>query len=167
MSLRRSYRYAFIFIAASTLPSFLLFLFQHDPSVALWGVMDGHGEFGHLVAAFIQEKLPGCVTAQGDLKTNPEKSLTESVKRLCDELTDTNINVAFSGSTLVFGVKIADMLYVANIGDSRCVVCRQSENGELQAIGLSIDQKPSNPKEKARILKAGGRVEPLPGQMAH
>src|SRR5690349_13497899 len=30
-------------------------------------------------------------------------------------------------------------------------------------IGLSEDQKPENPKEKARILKAGGRVEPLPG----
>lgn len=125
--------------------------------------MDGHGEFGHLVASFIQEKLPSCLSSQIDLKSNPEKSITEAVKRLCDELTDTNINVAFSGSTCVFGVKIADMLYVANIGDSRCVMCRQADNGELQAIGLSIDQKPENPKEKARILKAGGRVEPLPG----
>jgi hypothetical protein len=28
---------------------------------------------------------------------------------------------------------------------------------------LSFDQKPENPKEKERIIKAGGRVEPLPG----
>ena len=82
----------------------------------MWGVMDGHGEFGHCVAAFIQEQLPVCVGAQHDLKGSPEKSLTEALKRLCDDLSDTNINVAFSGSTCVFGVKISDMLYVANVG---------------------------------------------------
>lgn len=136
---------------------------QGDQSCALWGVMDGHGEFGHYVASFIQEKLPGCIASREELRAYPEKSITDAVKKLCDDLTDTNINVAFSGSTVVFGVKVADMLYTANIGDSRCVMCRQAENGELQAIGLSIDQKPENPKEKARILKAGGRVEPLPG----
>lgn len=90
---------------------------QNDPSMAMWGVMDGHGEFGHLVAAFIQDKLAGCLNNQLELKTSPEKSITEAVKRLCDDLTDTNINVAFSGSTLVFGVKVSDMLYVANVSE--------------------------------------------------
>jgi hypothetical protein len=91
---------------------------QNDPAMAMWGVMDGHGEFGHLVAAFIQEKLPGCLNNQVELKSSPEKSITEAVKRLCDDLTDTNINVAFSGSTCVFGVKVSDMLYVANVSPS-------------------------------------------------
>jgi len=44
-------------------------------------------------------------------------------------------------------------------------MCRQTSSGSdsYQAIPLSIDQKPENKKEKERILKAGGRVEPLPG----
>jgi len=85
------------------------------------------------------------------------------MEQLCAELGETNINVAFSGSTCVFGLKVDEKLYVANVGDSRCIMCRQTGTGELQAIGLSIDQKPDNPEEKVRIIKAGGRVEPLPG----
>lgn len=131
--------------------------------MSLWSVMDGHGEYGHLVASFVQSRLASCVESQVDLRTRPEVSLTAAVARLTEDLAHTDLNIAFSGTTCVFAFKLAHMLYVGNIGDSRCVVCRQAENGDLQAIGLSIDQKPDNPREKARILKAGGRVEPLPG----
>ena len=135
-----------------------------DADISLWGVMDGHGEFGHFVAQFIAERLPAVLSAQGPLlKSSPAAAIVAAVERMCNELSETNINVAFSGSTCVFGLKVADRLYVANIGDSRCIMCRQTATGELQAIGLSIDQKPENPEEKARIIKAGGRVEPLPG----
>ena len=135
-----------------------------DVNVSLWGVMDGHGEFGHQVAQFIQERLPTVLAAQGAvLRDNPAQAILNGMEQLCAELGETNINVAFSGSTCVFGLKVDEKLYVANIGDSRCIMCRQTATGELQAIGLSIDQKPDNPEEKARILKAGGRVEPLPG----
>jgi len=137
---------------------------QNDPSLSLWAVMDGHGEYGHFVSSFLQEHLSASVAGMGgDLKAAPEKALTECMRRACDELVETNINVSFSGSTCCYAVKMGDMLYTCNIGDSRAVLCRQADNGDLQAVGLSIDQKPENAKEKARILKAGGRVEPLPG----
>jgi len=141
----------------------LHFHVRGESTLNLWGVMDGHGECGQRVSAFVQENLVSCLEAQSTIRAHPERALTDAVKKLCDDLTDTNINVAFSGSTLVCGFQVSDMLYVANVGDSRCVLCRQSDSGELQAIGLSIDQKPDNPREKARILKAGGRVQPLPG----
>ena len=44
-------------------------------------------------------------------------------------------------------------LYVANAGDSRCVVCRDG-----RAIEMSFDHKPEDEPESARIKKAGGRV---------
>ena len=134
-----------------------------DADISLWGVMDGHGEFGHFVAQFIQDRLPTALAEQSDLKHNPAQAILSAVERMCAELSEANINVAFSGSTCVFGLKVGERLYVANIGDSRCIMCRQTATGELQAIGLSTDQKPENPDEKARIIKAGGRVEPLPG----
>lgn len=45
-------------------------------------------------------------------------------------------------------------VYVANAGDSRCVL---SDNGK--AIELSVDHKPDLATEKVRIEKAGGFVE--------
>lgn len=44
-------------------------------------------------------------------------------------------------------------LYVANAGDSRAVLCRAGA-----AIDLSVDHKPEDPEEKARINAAGGVV---------
>lgn len=58
-----------------------------------------------------------------------------------------------SGCTAVIALLHGRDLYVANAGDSRCVVCR---NGK--AIEMSLDHKPEDDEECARIVKAGGRV---------
>uniref|UniRef100_A0A1A9X4D4 protein-serine/threonine phosphatase n=1 Tax=Glossina brevipalpis TaxID=37001 RepID=A0A1A9X4D4_9MUSC len=58
-----------------------------------------------------------------------------------------------SGCTAVVSLLIGRDLYVANAGDSRCVVCR---NGK--AIEMSLDHKPEDDEESARIIKAGGTV---------
>ncbi|PSN53499.1 hypothetical protein C0J52_16748 [Blattella germanica] len=58
-----------------------------------------------------------------------------------------------SGCTAVVALLKGQELYVANAGDSRCVVCR---NG--QAVEMSLDHKPEDDIEKTRIVKAGGRV---------
>ena len=44
-------------------------------------------------------------------------------------------------------------LYVANAGDSRCVVSREGK-----AVDMSVDHKPEDDLERNRIEKAGGRV---------
>jgi len=134
-----------------------------DSSVSLFGVMDGHGEFGHLVAQFVQDKLPYYLGEQTDLKSDPPKYITLAVAGLVEELATANINITFSGTTCVFGVKIDNTFYVANIGDSRCVLGVAKEDGSVEAVALTQDQKPEVPAEKARILEAGGRVQPLQG----
>ncbi|XP_057423995.1 probable protein phosphatase 2C 60 isoform X2 [Lotus japonicus] len=58
-----------------------------------------------------------------------------------------------SGSTACVAVIRNDQLFVANAGDSRCVISR---NGE--AYNLSRDHKPDLDIEKERILKAGGFI---------
>ncbi|KAI9583863.1 probable protein phosphatase CG10417 isoform X1 [Glossina fuscipes] len=58
-----------------------------------------------------------------------------------------------SGCTAVVSLLVGRDLYVANAGDSRCVVCR---NGK--AIEMSLDHKPEDDEESARIMKAGGTV---------
>ena len=44
-------------------------------------------------------------------------------------------------------------LYVANAGDSRCVVCRDGK-----AVDMSYDHKPEDEAERERVEKAGGQV---------
>ncbi|CAH1154102.1 unnamed protein product [Phaedon cochleariae] len=58
-----------------------------------------------------------------------------------------------SGCTAVVALLKGNELYVANAGDSRCIVCR---NGN--AIDMSFDHKPEDDPERDRIVKAGGKV---------
>ncbi|KAK0174817.1 hypothetical protein PV327_010544 [Microctonus hyperodae] len=58
-----------------------------------------------------------------------------------------------SGCTAVVAILKGNDLYVANAGDSRCVLCRDGE-----ALELSLDHKPEDEPEMKRIVKAGGKV---------
>ena len=51
------------------------------------------------------------------------------------------------------GLLVGRDLYVANAGDSRCIVCRDGK-----AIEMSFDHKPEDELERNRINKAGGKV---------
>ncbi|KAI3979510.1 hypothetical protein MKX01_001702 [Papaver californicum] len=49
-------------------------------------------------------------------------------------------------------------LIIANLGDSRAVLGTSSDNGEMMAVQLTTDLKPSVPEEAERIRKSNGRV---------
>ncbi|CAG9336276.1 unnamed protein product [Blepharisma stoltei] len=145
-----------------------------DASSELFGVYDGHG--GHEVAQFVtrhlsQELLQNANYRQGridlalqetylrldELQVTQDgmKELVRISKDLPDS-TPVNANdmIIQAGCTAVTALIKGNELYVANAGDSRCVLCR---NG--QAVELSIDHKPDMPEEKNRIYRAGGNVE--------
>lgn len=58
-----------------------------------------------------------------------------------------------SGCTAVVALVVDRELFVANAGDSRCVVCRDGK-----ALDMSIDHKPEDKEELDRIKNAGGKV---------
>lgn len=53
-----------------------------------------------------------------------------------------------SGCTAVVALMRGNALYVANAGDSRCIVCRDGK-----AIEMSIDHKPEDKPERERVIK--------------
>ncbi len=53
-------------------------------------------------------------------------------------------------------------LTTAWVGDSRGVLGRETDAG-WTAVDLTNDHKPTNPEEKARILRSNGRVERCAG----
>jgi len=60
-----------------------------------------------------------------------------------------------SGCTAVLALVAGNKLFVANAGDSRCVVCRDGK-----ALEMSLDHKPEDDIELERIKTAGGKVTP-------
>eukprot|EP00826_Nyctotherus_ovalis_P033239 TRINITY_DN2683_c0_g2_i2.p1 TRINITY_DN2683_c0_g2~~TRINITY_DN2683_c0_g2_i2.p1 ORF type:complete len:182 (-),score=47.22 TRINITY_DN2683_c0_g2_i2:118-663(-) len=59
-----------------------------------------------------------------------------------------------AGSTACVALITASEIYVANCGDSRCVMSRSGN-----AIQMSVDHRISSSVEQKRILKAGGTIE--------
>lgn len=64
-----------------------------------------------------------------------------------------------SGSTCVCAYICDDMLYVANVGDSRAVMAVQGKGTYVATMELSEDHKPDLPSERSRIEAAGGFVK--------
>lgn len=60
----------------------------------------------------------------------------------------------FAGSTALIALMEGSKLFVANVGDSRGVMCDSRGN----AIPLSFDHKPQSAKEHKRIQEAGGFI---------
>lgn len=98
--------------------------------VGLFGVFDGHG--GSRAAVYVKQNL------FKNLLGHPQF------------VTDTNLAI---GSTASTAILVGDRLLVANVGDSRAVICIAG-----RAIALSIDHKPNRSDERQRIEKAGGVV---------
>ena len=73
-----------------------------------------------------------------------------------------DIESRFSGSTACVALLRDTEIFVANVGDSRCVIGRKNSLGQSVAIDLSEDQNPDCPTEQERIEKSGGYVSPPP-----
>uniref|UniRef100_A0A182WLM5 protein-serine/threonine phosphatase n=1 Tax=Anopheles minimus TaxID=112268 RepID=A0A182WLM5_9DIPT len=112
-----------------------------DTSSTDEGEEDAYGEEG---SAEEEEEEPEEYADLGDY-INEEDA--EFMKAITDEPGKD------SGCTAVVALLHGKDLYVANAGDSRCVVCR---NGK--AKDMSFDHKPEDTIEFERIEKAGGRV---------
>ncbi|CAD6255192.1 unnamed protein product [Miscanthus lutarioriparius] len=68
------------------------------------------------------------------------------------------IDCICSGTTAVTAVREGDHLIVANLGDSRAVLCTRDSKDRLIPVQLTTDLKPGLPSELARILNCKGRV---------
>lgn len=145
--------------------------FNIAPDVSVFGVFDGHGgkEVARFVERhFIEELLKNQSFKNGDYGA----SLTENFLRM-DELLNTPEGrkelaaiksgdddsksdyqtESFAGCTACVCLIAKGEMYVANAGDSRCIVLSGG-----QATAMSEDHKPDLDVERDRIQKAGGYI---------
>jgi serine/threonine protein phosphatase PrpC len=60
---------------------------------------------------------------------------------------------SLSGTTGITIFVRGDVLYVANVGDSRAIIARKNEHGKLRSHALSSDQTPFRKDERERLKK--------------
>jgi len=133
-----------------------------EREIKLYGVCDGHGEFGGEVAHFIATGLPNiiydCFTNQYLQGLNSVNAiLEESISIIKKRLKAVDVDTKFSGCTVLLCLIFESNLYTCNLGDSRAVMACQS-NQKLVAEPISQDACPSRPSIRARIQNKGGTV---------
>ncbi|PNW88452.1 hypothetical protein CHLRE_01g030200v5 [Chlamydomonas reinhardtii] len=131
---------------------------------SLFGAMDGHGPHGHLVSGYVKQHLPIILVNHLTLEKDVKKALSQGFCEVDRSLGNSRIDCEFSGSTAVVSYLKGKTLTTAWVGDSRGVMGRETKKG-WEAVDLTNDHKPTAPEEKARILKANGRVERLVDEM--
>mmetsp|Transcript_8046 Transcript_8046/g.26935 ORF Transcript_8046/g.26935 Transcript_8046/m.26935 type:complete len:413 (-) Transcript_8046:1336-2574(-) len=136
----------------------------------LFGIFDGHGEFGHKVSAYVANNLPDQIRKRvpdieraGMDEGRATPPLQEAFRETHQSLLEQKkFDTFLSGSTcivvLVAGEANQKRIIVANAGDCRCIVCTEGWGGKLITTQISVDQSPDRPDERKRIEKNGGIV---------
>ena len=141
--------------------------FCNDPRQILLAVYDGHGPNGEKISEFASFTYVELLEAEASaLETDTEGCMLRNMVK-CDELIRKNRKMPShdSGTTaIVARLHGSDSITTACVGDSRCVKGSRAK-GEAkdskaawEAHDLSVDQKPDDPGERARIEAQGGYV---------
>lgn len=129
--------------------------FVHLTQVAFFGIFDSHN--GDAVAKQLQKNLFNNIVNEGGVWSDPAGATRDAYL-----LTDRHIldSTEKGGSTAVTAMvcELGGRLIVANLGDSRAVLCK---NGKAELVSVKHD--PTRPVEKANIETRGGHVTRFPG----
>ncbi|KAJ6950161.1 protein phosphatase 2C 39 [Populus alba x Populus x berolinensis] len=130
----------------------------NDNELGLFAIFDGH--LSHVIPDYLRSHLFDNILKEPDFWTQPKNAMRRAY---C--MTDTTIlekagDLGRGGSTAVTAILInCQKLVVANVGDSRAVICK---NGVAKQ--LSVDHEPS--MEREEIENRGGFVSNFPGDVA-
>ncbi|XP_060005925.1 protein phosphatase 1L isoform X1 [Lagenorhynchus albirostris] len=132
---------------------------------SIFGIFDGHG--GETAAEYVKSRLPEALKQHlQDYEKDKENSvlsyqtiLEQQILSIDREMLE-KLTVSYdeAGTTCLIALLSDKDLTVANVGDSRGVLCDKDGN----AIPLSHDHKPYQLKERKRIKRAGATAAPLP-----
>ena len=150
------------------------------PDYLLATLLDGHGPKGDDVVKFCEAYMASSFLGESFTNSNLPEYLEDLFLQCDDELISPsqNINTFGSGTTAIALIVSDTGLHIASVGDSRAIMatlpCKsvlvQKVKSEgkfktdfvparaVEALQLTIDQKPNLEAEMARIVKSGGLV---------
>lgn len=136
----------------------------------LFGVMDGHGQYGREASTLLRIRLPlnlslvqSSARKQSKLEflTNPsyrQYVFKKAYEKTNAEIKGSSFDPSYSGSTSITVFIHNSLIVCANIGDSRAIIGSWSEEGGWTTEQISVDHKPEARGEYERIVRCNGRV---------
>ena len=127
------------------------------PKASFFSVYDGHG--GNKCAEFLRDNLLNLICDNtyfpNDVKSAIKFGFEQVDKKFLEQSVKNGAIIETSGSCALILLIIENKIYIANVGDSRCLISMQ--NGLIRR-DVTRDHKPNYPYEKERILSNGGNV---------
>ncbi|KAF9607148.1 hypothetical protein IFM89_032370, partial [Coptis chinensis] len=130
---------------------------QGNPNLHLFGVFDGHGQFGTECSNFVKDRLVEILSNDPTLSKDPVKAFNSAFEAVNSELHESEIDDSMSGTTAIAVLVNGNTLFAANVGDSRGVIAVKSGDSVI-AENLSRDQTPFRKDESERVKLCGARV---------
>ncbi|KAJ0884456.1 putative protein-serine/threonine phosphatase [Helianthus annuus] len=128
-----------------------------DNELGLFAIFDGH--LSHEVPDYLRSHLFENILNEPDFWRKTEDAIRRAYRVTDKTILDKAVDLGKGGSTAVTAILInCKKLVVANVGDSRAVICK---NGVAKQ--LSVDHEPS--KEKELVENRGGFVSRMPGDV--
>lgn len=128
-----------------------------DNELGLFAIFDGH--LSNVVPDYLKNHLFENILNEPDFWAAPEKAIKRAYRITDTTILEKAVDMGKGGSTAVTAILInGHKLVVANVGDSRAVICN---NGKAKQ--LSIDHEPN--LEKKEIENRGGFVSNFPGDV--
>ncbi|GAX74792.1 hypothetical protein CEUSTIGMA_g2239.t1 [Chlamydomonas eustigma] len=120
--------------------------------IGFFGVFDGHG--GPNAAHYVKTNLFNNLLQHAKFPSDMQAAVSESYTATDEQYMRQDAgSKREDGCTAVTLIVYQHRLIIANVGDSRAVLCRGGE-----AIAVSVDHKPNLKEERERIEAAGGVV---------
>ena len=130
------------------------------PRVSFFGIFDGHG--GETCSEYLRDNLHDLICHNNNffpenipeaIKLAFEKSEKNFIEKYA--LNKNKEMIDKSGSCAVILLIVDNKIYVANVGDSRCLL---SKDNCKKFIEVTKDHKPNDPNEMKRIKSNGGKI---------
>ena len=127
------------------------------PKTCFFSVYDGHG--GNKCAEFLRGNLIKLICDNEFFPKDIEKAIKYGFEQADKIFLEKSVKddkiVDKSGSCALILLIVENKIYVANVGDSRCLI--SMKNGLIRK-DVTRDHKPNYPYEKRRIFSNGGKV---------
>lgn len=128
-----------------------------DNELGLFAIFDGH--LSHNIPDYLRSNLFDNILKEPDFWTEPENAMRRAYRVTDTTILEKAFDLGKGGSTAVTAILInCHTLVVANVGDSRAVICK---NGVAKQ--LSVDHEPN--AERKEIENRGGFVSNFPGDV--
>ena len=133
------------------------------------GIFDGHMDLGHLVAEHARNSFAPFLAKRLDL--NSHKPLTRELMHNLLKQTFLEVDrsiprhlASLGGCTASVGVRLGNVVYIANAGDSRTMIMahdKSNQNPSMKDFLIYANRvdKPHLPEERTRIESKGGKVD--------